>query len=191
MEKISYAKTVYGQKEIDAVVNCLKSSTQMGLNAGNLKKKLPRFLKGRLPFVNSGSSALYLGIEAYEFPPRSEVITPVLTFSTTVGCLVKNNLIPVFADVLNTYCIDENQIESLITDKTVAILVPNLLGNLPNWIKIREIANKYNLIVIEDSADTLGAKINGNVSGSYSDMSILAFMVHILLTALVMEGLFV
>ena len=89
---------------------------------------------------------------------------------------MKNNLVPVFVDVEPlTYCIDVSQIESQITKKTVAILAPNLMGNLCDWPKIRAIADKYNLIVIEDSADTLGAIINNKSSGFYSDMSITSF----------------
>ena len=68
--------------------------------------------------VNSGSSALLLAMEVLNFPKNSEIITPALTFSTTVSYIVKNNLIPVFADVKEgTYCIDEDQIKSLITKK--------------------------------------------------------------------------
>ena len=90
--------------------------------------------------------------------------------------LIKNNLIPVFADVEPlTYCINSEQIESLISEKTVAILAPNLMGNLCNWPQIKEIADKYNLKVIEDSADTLGGRINNKLSGTYSDMSITSF----------------
>jgi len=85
-------------------------------------------------------------------------------------------LIPVFVDVEPlTYCIDANEIEKVITTNTVAILAPNLMGNLCDWPEIRKIADKHNLIVIEDSADTLGATINGKSSGSYSDMSITSF----------------
>jgi len=176
-EKISYAKTVYGQNEIDAVVDCLNESTQMGKNSRLFENKIAKiFEKQHCLYVNSGSSALYLGIEAYDFESGSEVITPALTFSTTIGCLIKNNLVPVFTDVeLLTYCIDVNQIEELITDKTVAILAPNLLGNLCDWEKIRRIANKYNLKVIEDSADTLGATFKNIPSGKFSDMSITSF----------------
>ena len=177
-DTIPYAQTVYGQEEIDSVVKCLNESTQMGKYSRMLENKIAEiFNKKYCLYVNSGSSALYLGIEAFNFPKHSEVITPALTFSTTVGCLVKNNLIPVFTDVkYSTYCIDENQIESLISNKTVAILAPNLLGNLCDWQKIRKIANKYNLVVIEDSADTLGAKLNdGTSTGFYTDMSITSF----------------
>ena len=70
--------------------------------------------------------------------------------------MVKNDLIPVFIDVEPlTYCIDVSKIEAEITEKTVAILAPNLMGNLCDWPAIREIADRYNLIVIEDSATSL------------------------------------
>ncbi len=175
--KISYAKTVYGQEEIDAVVKCLNESTQMGNYSRKFESKIADlFDKKESLYVNSGSSALYIGIEALSFKKGSEIITPALTFGTTVGCIVKNELIPVFVDVEPlTYCIDIKKIEEMITDKTVAILAPNLMGNLCDWKEIREIANKYDLIVIEDSADTLGAKINDQKSGFYSDMSITSF----------------
>ena len=177
MDKISYAKTVYGQEEIDAVVKCLNESTQMGRYSRGFEAKIANlFNKKACLYVNSGSSALYIGIEALNFPKGSEVITPALTFGTTVGCLVKNNLIPVFVDVEPlSYCIDANKIEEMISDKTVAILAPNLMGNLCDWPIIKEIADKYNLKVIEDSADTLGATINGKSSGYFSDMSITSF----------------
>ena len=177
MDKISYAKTVYGQDEIDAVVKCLNESTQMGNYSRKFESKIAElFDKRTCLYVNSGSSALYIGIEAFNFPEGGEVITPALTFGTTVGCLIKNKLIPVFVDVEPlSYCIDTNQIEEMITDKTVAILAPNLMGNICDWKKIREIADKYDLVVIEDSADTLGGKLNDKSSGSYSDMSITSF----------------
>ena len=176
-EQISYAKTVYGKEEIAAVVKCLGESTQMGNYSRKFESKIADlFEKKHCLYVNSGSSALFIGVEAFNFSPGSEVITPALTFSTSVGCLIKNQLTPVFVDVEPlTYCIDHEKIEEMVSEKTVAILAPNLMGNLCNWEKIREIADKYNLIVIEDSADTLGATLNGKSSGSFSDMSITSF----------------
>ncbi len=175
--QISYAKTVYGQDEIDAVVKCLSESTQMGNYSRKFEKEIANlFDKKHCLYVNSGSSALYIGVEAFNFPEGSEVITPTLTFSTSVGCLIKNNLVPVFVDVDPlSYCINVDQIVDQITDKTVAILAPNLMGNICKWPEIRVIADKYNLVVIEDSADTLGAKINGLSTGSFTDMSITSF----------------
>ena len=174
---VSYAKTVYGQKEIDAVIECLKSGTQMGNYAKEFEKKIAKlFSKKYGLFVNSGSSALYIGMEAENFPKGSEVITPALTFSTTVGCINKSGLIPVFVDVdRDSFCIDISKIEKMITKNTVAILAPNLLGNLCEWDKIYDIAKKYKLKVIEDSADTLGAELKGKKSGYWSDWSITSF----------------
>ena len=174
---VSYAKTVYGKEEIDAVAKCLSESTQMGNYSRNFEQKIADlFDKKYCLYVNSGSSALYLGVEAFNFEKGSEVITPALTFATSVGCIVKNGLIPVFVDVeKNTFNIDPNEIENMISDKTVAILAPNLMGNMCKWDQIRKLADKYNLKVIEDSADTLGATYKGIKSGSYSDMSITSF----------------
>ena len=176
-EQISYAKTVYGQEEIDAVIKCLSETTQMGNYSRKFESKIADlFDKKYCLYVNSGSSALFIGVEAFGFPDGGEVITPALTFSTSIGCLVKNNLVPVFVDVEPlSYCIDVSQIEAQINEKTVAILAPNLMGNLCDWPAIRKIADKFNLIVIEDSADTLGATINSRGSGFYSDMSITSF----------------
>ncbi len=139
---VSYAKTVYGQEEIDAVVKCLNESTQMGNYARQFERKIASlFDKKHCLYVNSGSSALYIGVEAFGFKKNSEVITPALTFGTSVGCIVRNGLVPVFVDIeKNTFNIDVTKIEDMITDKTVAILAPNLMGNLCRWDKIREIA---------------------------------------------------
>tara|TARA_B100001758_G_C18349094_1_gene578777 strand:- start:185 stop:1402 length:1218 start_codon:yes stop_codon:yes gene_type:complete len=174
---VSYAKTVYGQEEIDAVVKCLNESTQMGNYSRKFESQIAElFDKKHCLYVNSGSSALYIGVEAFGFKKGSEIITPALTFGTSVGCIVKNGLIPVFVDVEpNTFNIDVNKIKDMISEKTVAILAPNLMGNICRWDKIREIADEYGLIVIEDSADTLGARYKGRSSGYYSDMSITSF----------------
>ncbi len=177
MIKVSYAQTVYGQAEIDAVVDCLKKGTQMGENASLFESKISSIFDQNFGlFVNSGSSALYLGMEASGFPEGAEIITPALTFSTTVGCILKNNLTPVIIDVGETdYCINVDLIEDAISEKTVAIMAPNLMGNICDWKTIREIADKYDLIVIEDSADTLGGKLHNKSSGSYTDWSITSF----------------
>src|SRR5437899_4362378 len=160
---VPYGKTVHGEEEIEAVVKVLRTSTQMGINVREMEEKVAHlFAKKHGIMVNSGSSANYLAIEILDLPAGSEVITPVLTFSTTVAPLVKNGLIPVFIDVEpGTFNIDANQVEAMITPNTRLMMIPNLLGNLPDWKKLREIADRHNLIVIEDSADTFGATIAG------------------------------
>ena len=70
----------------------------------------------------------------------------------------------------NKFVANINQIQKCINKKTVAIMIPNLLGNIPDWKEISKIANKYNLKVIEDSADTIGYKVNNKVYGKFSDV---------------------
>lgn len=175
--RVPYGSSTHGQKEIDAVVEVLKTSTQMSKNVLEFEKRIAElFNKDFGIMVNSGSSALHLGFEALNLPQGSEVITPALTFGTTVSCLVKNDLIPVFVDVKeDTYCIDETQIESVITDNTSAIIAPDLMGNICEWPTISNLAKKYNLKVIVDSADTLGATYDGVSTGSFADLAITSF----------------
>jgi len=174
---ISYGKSIHGKSEINAVVNVLKNSTQMGKNVAEFEKKISKlFSKKYGVMFNSGSSALLIAFEILNLPKNSEIITPVLTFGTTISSMLKASLKPIFIDVKKeTLNIDERLIEKKITKKTSAICIPNLIGNLPNWQNINKIAKKYNLKIIEDSADTLGARINGKSSGQYSDVSITSF----------------
>lgn len=177
MIRVPYGMTVHGEDEIAAVVNVLRTSTQMGKHVREMESRVAQlFDKPHGLMVNSGSSANYLAVELMNLPEGSEVITPALTFSTTVAPLVRNKLIPAFVDVEEgTYNIDADKVEAMITPKTKALMIPNLIGNLPDWDKLRALADKYNLVVLEDSADTLGGTIHGKSSGSYSDMSVTSF----------------
>jgi len=174
---VPYGCTVHGEEEIAAVTEVLRTSTQMGKNVRQMEERVAAlFDKKHGIMVNSGSSALYLAVEILDLPKGSEVITPALTFATTVAPQIKNGLIPVLVDVEpGTFCIDADKVEELITDKTSALIIPNLIGNVPDWDKLAALARKYNLKVIEDSADTLGATINGESSGKHSDISITSF----------------
>ncbi|HLO69710.1 MAG TPA: aminotransferase class I/II-fold pyridoxal phosphate-dependent enzyme [Flavipsychrobacter sp.] len=174
---VPYGKAVYGEKEIDAVMQVLRSSTQMGKHVRRMEERVAAlYAKKYGIMVNSGSSALYLAADLLDFEPGSEIITPTLTFSTTVAPIVKKGWVPAFVDVEEgTYNIDVNKAEEMITPKTKAMIIPNLIGNLPDWQKLRELADKYNLFVLEDSADTLGAEIGGASSGRFTDMSTTSF----------------
>ncbi len=175
--RVPYGMTVHDEQEINAVVEVLRTSTQMGKNTDKFEKLVSEKYGHKYGVgVNSGSSALYLAMEVLDLPKKSEVITPSLTFATTVGCIVKNNLIPCFIDVKkNTLLIDVEKIERNINENTSAMCIPNLMGNLPDWEKIRKLADKYNLKVLEDSADIIGCKYKGNPTGIYSDITITSF----------------
>tara|TARA_Y100001935_G_C17295646_1_gene505940 strand:- start:935 stop:2137 length:1203 start_codon:yes stop_codon:yes gene_type:complete len=180
MKKIYYGKAVYNNKEIKAVVNVLtKNSLSLvdGQNVKKLEKKVSRlFGKKYGLMVNSGSSANLLAIASFNFKKGSEIITPNLTFSTTVAPIYQLGLKPNFIGVeKNKFLADTSQIEKCINNKTVALMIPNLLGNIANWKKIYSIAKKYNLKVIEDSADTIGYTINKKITGNYSDITTNSF----------------
>lgn len=175
--RVNYAQSVHGEEEIEAVVRVLRTSTQMGPNVAEFEGKVATLFEKQYGImVNSGSSALMLAVDLFNLKKGSEVITPALTFSTTVAPLVRSELIPAFVDVEEgTYNVDIKKIESMITPNTTAIVVPNLIGNLPDWDAIRVIADRHRLKVLEDSADTLGANLRGYSTGRRSDISITSF----------------
>ena len=176
MKKIYYGKAVYDHKEINAVLKVLKNDS-LTLIDGKKVKKLEEvvsriFGKKYGLMVNSGSSANLLAFASLGIKKGSEVITPTLTFSTTVAPIYQLGLIPHFIDVdENTFVAKIEQINKAINKKTKAIIIPNLLGNVPDWKKIHKIAKDNNLLLIEDSADTIGYKINNKNYGLYSDIT--------------------
>lgn len=174
---VPYGKSVHGEAEIAAVVEVLRTSTQMGKHVREMEARVAAlYAKHHGIMVNSGSSALLLAAEVLGLPAGSEVITPALTFATTVACLVKNGLVPAFVDVEEgTYNIDPRKIEAMISPRTRALCIPNLIGNVAAWKDIAEIARRHKLVIIEDSADTLGATLDGSSSGRFSDISITSF----------------
>ena len=175
--KISYGKNVYGNEEIRAVLNKLKKTTHMGVAVSKFEKKIAKiFSKKYGLMVNSGSSALTLANNVLNFKKGDEIITPCLNFGTAVSSIILSGAKPIFVDVdLETLQIDTDKIQEKITKKTKGIIIPNLIGNIPDWKKISNIAKKFKLKIIEDSADTLGATINNKSTGVYSDISITSF----------------
>ena len=166
--RVPYGQSVYGEEEIAAVERVLRTTTQMGTHVRQFEARIAElFAKQHGIMVNSGSSALQLAVELLALPAGAEVITPALTFATTVAPLVRAGLTPAFVDVeADTFNIDVAQIEAMITPATRALMVPSLIGNLPDWDAVAAIAAKHNLLVVEDSADTLGATLRGSSTGT-------------------------
>ena len=175
--KIYYGKNVYGKEEIKSVVQQLNKSTQMGLSVKRFEKKISSYFSKKYGLmVNSGSSAIMLAVKVLDLKKGDEVITPCLNFGTAISSLMHYGVEPIFVDInIDTLQIDIEKLEKKITKKTKALLIPNLIGNIPDWQKIYKIAKKFKLKIIEDSADTLGAKISNKSTGIYSDISITSF----------------
>ena len=179
-KRVFYAQAVYGEDEINAVNNVLINSSNMlmdNINVREFEEKISSiFGKKYGLMVNSGSSANLLAVSSLNLSKGSEVITPALTFSTTVAPIIQNGLVPAFVDIdLQSFNINTNLIEEMIGEKTKAMLIPNLLGNLPDWESIKQIALKHNLIIIEDSADTLGVIYKSGNTGKINDIVTTSF----------------
>ena len=179
-KKIFYNQTNYGEEEINAVVEILKTQS-FSLVSGNktleFEKKISEIFGKKFGlFVNSGSSANLLALSSLELKRGSEIITPCLTFSTTMSPILQLDLVPSLVDInVKTLNIKVEDIENCINENTKAIFVPNLIGNVPDWDQISKIAKKYKLHVIEDSADTVGYDFRGGNTGLLSDLSTTSF----------------
>ena len=186
--RINYAGSVHDEREIEAVVDVLRggpTALRIGRNVRNMEERVAALLgKRRGVMCNSGSSALYLAIEVLDLEPGDEIITAAVTFSTDLAPMLRAQLVPVFVDVTpDTFQIDVDAIEEMIGPRTRAILTPDLIGNAPDWDRIREIADRHGLWVIEDSCDALGLTLRGTPTGTRADISLTSFALSHIITA--------
>ena len=150
-------------------------------NNGEKHKKFESDLKDYLGVENisllcNGHLALMIAIKAMNFPKGSEIITTPFSFSSTTHAIVDNGLVPVFCDINDKdYTIDVDKIESLITDKTVAILPVHVYGHICDVEKIDKIAKKHHLKVIYDAAHVFGVQYKGKSIANYGDISMFSF----------------
>ncbi len=140
--------------------------TNMGTKHKKLEADLLDYLKtSNITLFTNGHLALECIIAAFDFPKGGEVITTPFTFASTTHAIVRNGLKPVFCDINSEdFTIDVSKIESLITEKTCAIVPVHVYGNLCNVEEIEKIAKKYNLKVIYDAAHTFGVEKKWNWS---------------------------
>ena len=165
MKKVWYAPNKfesYGEEEIKAVEACLRDGWLAGFGPRSIEfeeKIAKRFGKKYGVFVNSGSSACLLAIAALDLPKGCKIITPACTFSTTLAPIIQLGFKPVFVDVgLMTYVPAVADIIAAVDEDTKAIMVPNLIGNKPDWAELRaelQRIGRTDIYVIEDSADTI------------------------------------
>ncbi len=143
--QIEYSGAVIGEAEIKAVEEVLRTGIAPAERVREYEARCTALLgKKHGVMVNSGSSALMIAMRLLDLPPDSEVLTTVLTFSTDVTTIVQCGYVPVFADCeLDSYQIDIEALERLIGPKTRALLVPDLIGGMPDWDRLREIADRH------------------------------------------------
>ncbi|ABG51489.1 DegT/DnrJ/EryC1/StrS aminotransferase [Trichodesmium erythraeum IMS101] len=190
--RINYSGRVYDDQEL---VNLVDSSLDFWLTAGpygnKFESKMRDFFSSRdFLLVNSGSSANLLMVSTICSPelksqkdtqlqplePGDEVITPAVTFPTTLAPIIQNRLIPVFVDCeVGTYNINPHLIEDAVGPRTKAIFIPHTVGNPCNMEIIMDVAKRHNLWVLEDSCDALGATFDGTLVGTFGQMASLSF----------------
>lgn len=183
--RVNYAGRVFGAEEMQNATDAvLDFWLTLGPWGDSFERSLRDFLGSRdVALVNSGSSANLAAVAALMSPlierplrPGDEVITPAVTFPTTLAPLVQHGLVPVFVDVeLGTYNIDPELIERAISPLTRALMVPHTLGNPVDLEVVCRLARDHDLYLIEDSCDALGSEWDGQRVGTFGDLGTLSF----------------
>mgnify|MGYP003635071074 CR=1 FL=1 len=164
-KKIWYAPNkfeAYGEEEIKAVEECLRDGWLAGFGPRSIEfeEKVAKYFGKKLGvFVNSGSSACLLAIAGLNLPKGCKILTPACTFSTTLAPIIQLGYKPLFCDVnLTSYVPDVSDVIKLIDSEVKAIMIPNLIGNKPDWKLLKEELKRIgreDIFLIEDSADTM------------------------------------
>ena len=187
MQKILYplVENPYSNDDINEGIKVLKSKRlTISKQTDKFEKTFTKKMNASYSLmVNSGSSANLLALQCLINPYRKnqlkkgdEVIIPTLCWSTSLWPIIQSNLKPIFVDInKETLNIDEKQIEKKITKKTKAILLVHVLGNSCNLEKILKIKKKYNLILIEDTCESLGSTYKNKFLGTFGEFSSFSF----------------
>ena len=176
--KIAINIPILGKEEITAVTSILRNgdltsaSTQGGKHVQAFEKSVSSFVKSKYTIaVNSGTAALQAALYTLNLKKGDEVLIPSFTFVATANAIVSTGAKPVFVDILKeNYTIDPDDLQKKITKKTRAIIPVHLYGNVANVERLSEIAKKYNLPIIEDSAQSLGSTYKRKHTGTFFEM---------------------
>jgi CDP-6-deoxy-D-xylo-4-hexulose-3-dehydrase len=182
--RLGYAGRVWDEREM---INMVDAILEFWLTAGRyaqeFERRLGDFLDVRevIP-VNSGSSANLVAITALmsrklkrPLQPGDEVITPAVTFPTTLAPIIQNNLVPVLIDCeLGTYNIDPDQLEPALSPRTRALFFPHTLGNPVDMDRVTAFAREHDLYLIEDTCDALGSRFDGQMCGTFGQFGTLS-----------------
>jgi len=178
MRKIEFFKHSLEQQDIDNAIEILNSLfLTTGDAVEDFEKKFSKYIGCKYTIgVNSCTAALHLSLLAYGVGPGDEVITTPMTFIATANAIIQADAMPVFVDVEpDTGNINADLIESAITPRTKAILPVHLYGQMCDMKKIKDIAHKHKLVVIEDAAHAIEAKRDNIRVGQAGDIACFSF----------------
>jgi len=181
--KIPLAVNLIGEEEIESVLNCLRNEkTTMDTTVKEFENKFAEYIDCKHSLmINSGSSANLLAMSILSNPitekikPGDEVIVPAVSWSTTVFPIIQQGSTPVFVDCDEDYQIDVNKIEEVITEKTKAMMIVHVLGNVCEMKDIVRMCKDNNLFLIEDSCEALGSKYSGKSVGTFGNFGTFSF----------------
>jgi len=176
--KIEINVPTLGKEEISVVTSILRngiltsSANQGGKHVQTFEKSVASFVKSKYVIaVNSGTAALQAALYALDIKKGDEVLVPSFTFVATANAIVSTGAKPIFVDIMKeNYTIDPNDLQKKITKKTRAIIPVHLYGNVANMGRLSEIVKKYNIPIIEDSAQSLGSTYKGKHTGTFFEM---------------------
>ena len=178
MEKIPMSAPDLDESDIQAVLEVLKSGRlALGPKAKEFEELMADYIGVKYAVaVSSGTAGLHILVRALGIGPGDEVLVPSFTFAATVNAILFERGIPVFVDIEpETYNLDPDDLERKITKKTKAIMAVDIFGHPAEWDRILEIADKYNLKIIDDSCEALGAEYKGKKVGQFGDAACFAF----------------
>ncbi len=178
MEKIPMASPDIDESDIQAVLEVLKSGRlALGPKAKEFEEKMAEYIGVKYAVaVSSGTAALHILVRALGIGPQDEVLVPSFTFASSVNVILYERATPVFVDIEpETYNLDPEDLERKITKNTKAIMVVDVFGHPAEWDEILRIADKYNLKIIDDSCESLGAEYKGKKVGQFGDAACFAF----------------
>lgn len=191
MNKITdFSGPYYDNLEIEYVTEALKNveGSKKYYFVEKFEKDFAQYIGRKYCLLlPSCTSALYISQQSQNIKQGDEVIVPDFTWAASVFPTSVLGAKPVFVDIdIQTWCISPEEVEKNITDKTRAVIVVDIYGNMSNWSKLEDIAKKYNLFLIQDGAEALGSKLNGRQCGIFGDVSV--FSLHRTKTLATLEG---
>jgi perosamine synthetase len=176
--KIPLSSADITEQEINEVLDVLRTKRlSLGPKLKEFEKITAEYAGVKYAIaVNSGTSALHLIVRALGIGKGDEVITTPFSFISSSNCILYEGASLVYVDIdEKIFNIDVSKIEEKITEKTKAILAVDIFSHPADWDKLQEIAKKYNLLLIEDSAEALGSEYKGKKCGSFGEAGIFAF----------------
>lgn len=185
----------YTEGEIQTVVDAMQNAVPLtqGGYQHDFEKKFCNYTGAKHAFaLNNATAGLELSAQLCQFQPGDEVIIPAHTFTATAYPFLKKGAQIVWADIdLKTRVVTEQTIGKCITEKTKAIVVVHLYGFCADMPAIMKLAQKHNLLVIEDTAQAMGTSINGQMAGTFGDLGVYSFHSHKNITTLGEGGMLV